>query len=107
MANEVATNQNKPAKTDERQGVPVSKLLIAHSNPHGVRVPYPGRNGEKDHMLHSIEAGTFGDVRFEIEYRPWMRHHRVVRSVKEKTNWKPSHEFFLPESWCAWIPVAG
>lgn len=90
----------------ERTPILVAKILISHSNPNGVRLPFPGQHGGNDHIAHSITAGVAGDVKVEIEYRPWMRHHRILRSHRVGNDgWKLTNEFYIPEQWAAWVPA--
>lgn len=78
----MSDNAKKP-QTD-RVGIPVKFLLIVSDNPSGIRIPInkDGRPSEK--LEHKLIAGEDADglVKTEIEWRPWMRHHRVVRSRK-------------------------
>lgn len=113
MSNETASKTPKATTEAPREGIRVAKLLVVSPNPAGVRVPVAGRNGGSDHFAHSIEAGINGNWKTEIEFRPWMRHHRVTRFEKtsrtqgkeEVIEWKPSGEFFIHETLVVWSPV--
>ena len=96
----------------ERVPIAITKLLISHANPHGVKLPY-GPNGENARIVHHVKSGVDGDVRTEIEWRPWMRMYRVTRMKKvtrtgkdgkEVLTWEPmGRPFLIPESWCCAI----
>lgn len=97
-----------PNANGKPEPIRVARLLLQHTNPHGVRLPFPGRDGGPESQLHSIEACDKPDVKVEIEFRPWMRHHRVVRTeldIKTKQP-KVTHSFFVHETWCSWVPLA-
>lgn len=95
------------------KAMPIVKLLVQSSNPHGIRLPFPGPNGGNDHMAHTISAGEQGpDVLFEIEFRPWLRHHFVTRSVLERASeksaekkWKRTHMFMIHETMVIPVPA--
>ena len=92
----------------ERVPIAITKLLISHANPNGVKIPY-GPNGENDRIVHHVKTGEEGDVKTTIEWRPWMRMYRVVRMKKvtrtgkdgkEIVTWEPMGAAFgIPESW--------
>lgn len=113
MSNAPATNTNEPKKQEQRQPIAVEKLLITHSNPNGVNVPYGEGNGAK--IQHTIKAGIEGEVKTEIDLLPWMQAFRVKRSKrstrtgpdkKEIETWNPMGKpFYLPMTWACWVPV--
>lgn len=92
-------------KKSERAAIPVSLLLIAHANPHGVRLP---EGNGTDRITHRVLAGTEGDIKTEIEFLPWMRRYRVTRfkregAGKEETWPMFGKPFFIPETWAVHI----
>lgn len=99
-------NKSKPTP------IRVAKLMIAHASAHGVRVPFPARDTTE--IEHTITAEIREGLKTEIEFRPWLRHHRVARfdrvtkteNGKESVTWKLRGEFFIPETWATWAPVA-
>lgn len=116
MSNAPATNQNEPKKAADggRQPIGVERLLIAHSNPNGVNVPF-GEDGKSSKIQHTIRAGIEGDIKTEIDFMPWMQTFRVKRSKrhtrtgqgdKEIETWSPMGKpYYLPQTWAVWVPA--
>lgn len=99
------TTKQKPAPNGDRTPIAIELLLIAHSNPHGVRLPEA--NGT-DRILHKVIAGVEGDIETKIDFLPWMRRYRVTRQKKvganDKVTWEPHGKpFFIPETWAVHI----
>lgn len=103
----------KPPQSDTRTPIPLSKLIITHANPHGVKVP-KGYEGKSEEMRHSLLAGIEGDVKTEIDLLPWMHAYRITRTRrimreekgKNVEGWTPmGAPFFMPREWAIWIPV--
>lgn len=116
MTNE-AKNEKQPS-AQKQEGIRVAQLLIAGANPQGIRVPHGDArgNGGHNHMAHTIVSGIHGDLKTEIEYRPWMRHFRVtcsrkhtqqeVKNEPEVVSWKPERPYFIHEAHIgSWMPV--
>jgi hypothetical protein len=93
---------NKPAQSPIR----VARLLVVSTNPAGIRNPL-----DSDRVSHTLASGEAGDVRTEIEYRPWMRHHRVSRATRvnngtgKPDTWKPIGAWYVHESMVTWTPA--
>jgi hypothetical protein len=103
----------KPPTSPERQPIAIEKLLITHTNPHGVKLP-KGLEGKGEEMRHSLAAGVEGDVKTEIDLLPWMQSFRVKRSQrrthtdkgKEVETWQPMGKpFFVHVTWAVWVPA--
>jgi hypothetical protein len=98
-----------PTKTnaDSRPApIKVARLLVVSTNAAGIRNPL-----DRDHMAHTITAGDHGDHRLDIEYRPWMRHHRIARSNRVKGDegapdtWTPSRVWYVHEQLATFTPA--
>lgn len=111
----MSNDQSKPARpqTPDRVPIVIEKLIITHSNPHGVKLP-DGNAGQSEKMTHTVTAGDLGDVKVYIEHRPWMRvfrvtkQRRVVRTENEKevTSWEPMGKpFHIPDTWAVSVPA--
>ncbi len=111
-------NAQKPQQQrpqGERTPIPIARLLITHVNPAGVEVP-SGPDGKSVRRVHNIVTGIEGDVRTEIDYRPWLRVFRVTKAKKvtrsgkdgkgEVVTWEPmGRAFFIPDSWAISEPL--
>lgn len=106
-----APKQPKTPSEPARTPIRVDKLLIAHSNPNGIRLP-DGSEGKSDKMQHTVEAGEKSDIKTEIDFRPWLRMYRVAKSRKvtrtvgdkEVASWAPMGKpFFIPEAWAVCV----
>jgi hypothetical protein len=105
---------NEPKKQEQRQPIAVERLLITHVNPAGVKLP-SGDEGKSEKIHHTVKAGMEGDIKTAIDLMPWMQSFRVTRTKrvtrtgpndKEIVEWKPiGQPFYVPQSWCAWVPV--
>lgn len=106
--------QARPQQTTERAPIPIKRLVIAHANPNGVRMP-DGPEGNSSKLVHELKAGEHGDVKIEIDHRPWLRVFRIVKMKKvtrtdEKTkkeihSWVPMGDpFHMPDTWAISIP---
>lgn len=106
MSNEAAkaTETPKTAKPPTagdpaRTAIPVKELRFSQH----VVMPMPGTHGGHDHRVHALIAGTSNgrDVTIDIEYRPWMRHHRVTWQRGEQQG-----VFYVHESVATWVPAS-
>lgn len=113
MTNTPDPKPTKPTGDPARQPIAVDRLLITHTNPHGVKMP-EGPEGRGEKMQHSLKSSTEGDIKTEIEFRPWMRAFRVKRTQrvthtengKEVATWKAMGKpFYIHETWAVWVPV--
>lgn len=115
MSNAPATNHNEPKKQDgARQPIAIERLLVNHSNPHGIKMPW-GYDGKGEKILHTLIAGIEGDVKTEIDLLPWMQAFRVKRNRvvkrsgagdKEILTFEPMGKaFYVPMGACVWVPV--
>lgn len=108
------TTPQKPA--GERTPIPIERLMFTSPNVHGVKLP-DGQDGRGERIKPNLTAGMEGDVRTEIEHRPWMRVFRVTRSkritrsgigkdAKEVVTWEPMGKaFHIPDNWAVSVPV--
>lgn len=92
----------------ERTPIPIEKLLFSVANPHGLKLP-DGMDGKNERILPNLTAGIHGEVKIEIDWRPWLRAFRVVKSkrvsrsgtgtAKEVVTWEPmGRPFVIPEN---------
>lgn len=103
-----------PKQTAERTPIPIEKLLFSGANPHGIKLP-DGMEGRNERITPNLVAGIHGEVRIEIEWRPWLRSFYVVRSkrvgrsgagkdAKEIVSWEPmGRQFRIPDDWAVAI----
>ena len=96
-------------KSEARTPIPLSKLIITHANPHGVKIP-KGYEGKSEEMRHSLLAGIEGDIKTEIDLLPWMHAYRITRTrrviEKDVIAWRlMGAPFFMPREWAVWIPI--
>lgn len=105
------TQSNKPDPS--RTPIAIEKLLLTHTNPHGVKLP-DGVEGQSEKMCHTLTAGVLGDVKIDIEHQPWRRVFRVVKwkkvthteGDKEVVDWKPMGKpFHIPDAWAVSVPA--
>ena len=98
-------NQNAAAATKQaapsdpgRSPIPVAALYFADY----VVMPMPGRQGGKENRAHALIAGPAAgaSAAVEIEFRPWIRHHRVSWSLGDQRG-----VFFVHESVATWTPA--
>jgi hypothetical protein len=83
----------------ERAPIQIERLQFTTANPHGLSVPY-GPDGKSEKIVPNLTAGESGDVRTEIEHRPWMRVFRVTRLKKvTRTDEKTKQEVV------SWVPM--
>lgn len=112
--NDNAQQKSQPRPQGERTPIPIARLLITAVNPSGVEVPH-GPEGKSVTRRHTIQNGIEGDVKTEIDHRPWLRVFRVTRmkrttrsgpNGKEIENWEPmGRPFHIPDSWAISEPV--
>lgn len=105
------SNKNKPDPS--RTPIAIEKLFLTHTNPHGPNLP-DGNDGQSAKPQHTLTAGVLGDVKIEIDHRPWMRVFRVTkwkkttRTVgdKEVVDWRPMGKpFHIPDAWAVSVPA--
>ena len=101
--------QPAPKQDRERTPIPVEKLLFVSANPHGIKLP-DGMDGRNERILPNLISGVQGSVKIEIDWRPWLRAYRVVKSnrvsrsgtgkdAKEIVTWeRMGRPFVIPES---------
>lgn len=86
----------KPA---DRTPIRIEKLLFTSANAYGVKLP-DGTDGRNERIVPFITAGVQGDIKVEIEWRPWLRMFRVTKSRKGSDGWLPmGRPFMIPEAW--------
>lgn len=106
--------QPKQKPSADRTPIPIEKLLITVMNPSGVELPH-GSKGESVRRLHTVLAGMEGDIKTEIEHRPWTRVFRITRTRKvtrsgangkEIVSFEPHGKpFHMPDTWAVSVPV--
>lgn len=103
---------SKPKQQGDRTPIRIEKLLIAHANAHGVNLP-DGIDGKSQRLNHTVKAGIEGDVKTDIEHRPWLRVFRVTKTKRvtrtegkqEVESWVPmGRPFHLPDTWAVSVP---
>lgn len=109
----------KPATGEQprdRTPIPIEKLFFTAPNVHGIKIP-DGPEGKGERIKPNLTAGIDGDVKTEIEHRPWMRVFRVVKTkrvtrsgigkdAKEIVTWEPlGKPFHIPDTWAVSVPV--
>jgi hypothetical protein len=110
-----APKPQQPRPQTERTPIPIERLLITVMNPSGVELPH-GNDGKSVRRVHTVIAGTEGDIKTEIEHRPWLRVFRVAKarrvtrtdekSKKEVETWEPMGKAFtIPDSWAVAVPA--
>lgn len=72
-----AQPQKKP--TADRVPIRIEKLILVSANAYGLKVP-DGTDGRGERIIPHLTAGIQGDVKTEIEHRPWLRMYRVQKS---------------------------
>lgn len=91
--------------TDQRQPMPVAPKgyeaqrvkAIYFCQPNGRDLSgFPGSNGG----LANVTAGERMGGTVEIQFEPWIRHHRVRYTSSGKVL-----EWMVPESWCTFTPA--
>ena len=118
--NETQPQQPKPVApkpVGDRQPIPIEKLLFsAGPNVASVKLP-SGPEGKSERICPFLNSGVDGDVKTEIEHRPWMRVFRVTRTkrvtrsgigkdAKEVVSWEPlGKTFHVPDVWAVSVPV--
>lgn len=105
--------QQRPPQGD-RIPIIIERLLFTSANPHGIKLPH-GANGESEKIMPNLQAGILGDVKVDIEHRPWMRVFRVTKSRKvtrtggdgkEIVEWAPMGlPFHIPDTWAVSVPA--
>lgn len=105
-----------PKPAGDRMPIPIERLMFTSPNVHGVKLP-DGAEGKGERIKPNLIAGMDGDVKTEIEHRPWMRVFRVVRSkrvtrsgvgkdAKEVVTFEPMGKpFHIPDTWAVSIPA--
>lgn len=99
----------------ERVPIPIERLIFNTSNPAGLKLP-DGPEGKGERIVHNVVAGELGDIRTEIDHRPWLRVFRVTKlkkvtrtdekTKKEVANWVPmGRPFHIPDCSAVSIPV--
>jgi hypothetical protein len=110
-----APKPQQPRPQTERSPIPIERLLITVMNPSGVELPH-GNDGKSVRRVHTVIAGTEGDIKTEIEHRPWMRVFRVTKlkrvsrtdekAKKEVVEFVPmGRPFHIPDSWAVSVPT--
>jgi hypothetical protein len=113
--NDNTTKQNPQQRPQsERTPIQIARLLITAVNPSGVEVPH-GPEGKSVKRAHTIQSGMEGDIKTEIDHRPWLRVFRVTKmkrttrtgpSGKEIESYEPmGRPFHIPDSWAISEPV--
>jgi hypothetical protein len=115
MSNPAVANEQKQASRQppERTPIRIEKLLFSAANPYGVKIP-DGNDGKNERLVPFLLSGEQGEVKIDIERRPWLRDYRVQRSKRvtrsgakgapEVITWEPmGRPFSIPESWCVGI----
>ena len=111
-----APQQKSAAKPADRTPIPIRRLMFASANPHGIPLP-SGPDGRSEKISPNLHAGIHGDVKTEIEHRPWMRVFRVTRSkrvsrsgtgkdAKEIVTWEPMGDpFHISDTLAVSVPA--
>lgn len=111
-----AANEAKPQQRaqGERQPLRIERLTIVHMKPDGIPMP-DGYDGQGTRTRHTVKAGIEGDVKTEIDHRPWLRVFRVTRmrkvtstgkDGKENVSWVPmGRPFHIPDHLAISVPA--
>jgi hypothetical protein len=102
--------------TAERTPIAIDQLHFTTANPAGLKLP-DGPEGKGEKVIARLFAGVYGDVKTEIEHRPWMRVFRVTRTkkvtrsgvgkdAKEIVEWVPlGKPFHIPDTCAVSVPT--
>lgn len=106
-------DNQKPKQGGDRAPIRIAKLIVAHANPNGVQIP-DGLDGKGLKQAHTLEGGVHGELKLEIEHRPWMRVFRITKcrritntvDGKPVESWIPmGRPYHLPDTWAVSVPM--
>lgn len=111
----MTTEQQKPTTKPpaERTPIPIDKLIF--TNIAGIKLP-DGPEGKNERIMPNLTAGIHGEVKTEIEHRPWLRVFHVTKSKrvtrtggkdgKEIVSWEPMGKAFrIPDTCAVSVPA--
>lgn len=79
--NTAPKQQQQPRQQGDRTPIRIEKLLFTSHNPNGIKIP-DGDKGTNERFAPFLIAGENSGTKYDIEWRPWMRMYRVVKSKK-------------------------